>query len=48
MIIKGESGHLYIEDPENYEYLSSLECVGEGRDILSNILILSGKQHLEK
>lgn len=37
-----------MEDPENREYLSSLECVGGGGDVLPNMLILSGKQHLEK
>lgn len=37
-----------MEDPENREYLSSFECVGEGGDVLPNMLILSGKQHLEK
>ncbi len=48
MITKDESGRLYMEDAENREYLSSLEWVGRGGDALPNMLILSGKQHLEK
>ena len=48
MITKDESGRLYMEDPEYYEYLSSIECVDEGRDVLPNMLILSKKHHLEK
>ena len=48
VITKNELGRLYMEDPENREYLSSLECVGGGGDVLPNMLILSGKQHLEK
>ena len=39
---------MYMEDPKNREYLISLECVGGGGDVLPNMLILSGKQHLEK
>lgn len=35
-----------MEELENREYLSSLKCVGGG-DVLPNMLILSGKQHLE-
>ncbi len=48
MITKDESGRLYMEDLENCEYLSSLECVGRGGDVLPNMLILIGKQHLKK
>lgn len=39
---------MYIEDPDNREYITSVECVGGGGDVLPNMLILSGKQHLEK
>lgn len=48
VIAKNEPGRLYMEDPENREYLSSLECIGGRGDAIPNILILSGKQHLEK
>lgn len=44
MIIKDKSGCLYMEDPENYEWLSFLECVGREGDIVPNMLILSRKQ----
>ena len=46
MITKNESGRLYIEYPDNREYLSSLSVLVEGE--IPNMLILSGKQHLEK
>ena len=48
MITKDESGYLYMEDLKNCEYLSSFEYVGGGGDVLPNMLIRSGKQHLEK
>ena len=48
VITKNELGRLYMENPENCEYLSSLECIGRGGDVLPNMLILSGQQHLEK
>ena len=48
MITKNELGRLYMKDPENREYLSFLECIGGRGDALSNMLILSRKQHLEK
>lgn len=48
MIPKDKSGCLYIKDPKNREYLSFLEYVGEGKDIFSNMRILSRKQYLEK
>lgn len=48
MIPKDESGRLYKDDPENREYLSSHKCVVGGGDVLPNMFILSGKQHLEK
>lgn len=35
-------------NPENCEYLSSLECVGGRGDAIPNMLILSEKQRLEK
>ncbi len=37
-----------MEDPENPEYLSSVECVGGRGDVFPIVIILSGKQHLEK
>ena len=37
-----------MEDPDNWEYITSVESVRNREDILSNILILSGKQYLEK
>lgn len=37
-----------MKDLKNCKYLSFLEYVGERGDILSNMLILSEKQHLEK
>lgn len=48
VIIKNESDCLYIKDSKNCEYLSSLEYVGEGRDVFLNMLILSKKQHFKK
>lgn len=34
---------LYIKDPNNYKYITFIEFIGSRRDVLSNILILSGK-----
>lgn len=48
MITKNECGRLYMKDPKNCEYWSSLECVGGRRDVLPNMLIPSEKQHFEK
>lgn len=48
VITEDESPRLYMEGPENREYLSSLECVGGGGDVPLNMLSLSGEQHLEK
>ncbi len=48
MITKDELGRLCMGDPKNREYLSSLECISGRGDVLPNMLILSGKQHLEK
>lgn len=42
------NARLYIENPNNYKYITLVECVGDGGDVISNMLILSGKQHLEK
>lgn len=39
---------MYIEDPNNQEYITSIECVVGGEDVLPNMLILSGKQYLQK
>lgn len=39
---------LYMEDPNNCEYIALVECVGGERNVIPNILILNGKQHLEK
>lgn len=48
MIIKSELDYLYMKNLENCEYLSFFECINRGKNKLSNILILYGKQHLEK
>lgn len=40
--------HLYIKDPNNWEYITLVKYIGDGEDDLSNIQILSEKQHLEK
>lgn len=37
-----------MKDPENCEYLSFFEYINGKRDVLSNMLILSRKQHLKK
>ena len=37
-----------MEDPDNWEYITLIECVGDRGDILSNMLVLSRKQYLEK
>lgn len=37
-----------MENPENFEYLNSLEGVGGRGDAIPNMLILSEKQRLEK
>ena len=37
-----------MEDPDNREYITSVESAGIGGDALPNMLILSGKQYLEK
>lgn len=36
-----------MEDPDNREYITLVKCVGGKGDILPNMLILNGKQHLE-
>ena len=42
------SARLYMEDPDNQEYITSFEFVGGGGVILPNMLSLSGKYHQEK
>lgn len=37
-----------MEDLDNWEYITLVKCVRGKRDVLSNMLILSKKQHLEK
>ena len=37
-----------MEDPDNWEYITLVKCVGGKGDVLPNMLILSGKQHLEE
>lgn len=37
-----------MEDPNDREYSTSVECVGGGGDLIPNMLILSEKQQLEK
>ena len=37
-----------MKDPDNWEYITSIECIGDRGDILPNMLILSRKQHLKK
>ena len=37
-----------MEDPDNREYIILIEYVGGGGDVLPNMLILNGKQYLEK
>lgn len=39
---------MYLKYPNNWEYITSIKCVGVGRDILPNMLILNGKQHFKK
>ena len=44
VITKDDSNaRLYMEDPNNREYITSVECVGGGGDVIPNMLILSGK-----
>lgn len=44
----GTSTRLNLEDPNNWDYITSVECVGGGGDVIPNMLILSEKQHLKK
>ena len=37
-----------MEDPNNREYITSVEYVSGRGDVIPNMLILSGKQHLKK
>lgn len=47
VIIKNDtSTRLYLEDSENQEYITLVECVGGDGDVIPNMLILSAKQHL--
>lgn len=39
---------LYMKNPNNQKYIISVEYIGSGGDVILNILILSGKQYLEK
>lgn len=48
VVIKDDTSiRLYVEDPDNQEYIT-LECVGDDGDVIPNMLILSAKQHLEE
>lgn len=42
------NARLYMKDPNNWEYIKSIEYVSSEGDVIPNILILSGKQYLEK
>ena len=48
VITKEEKARLILEDAENRDFISSLECVGGDGSVIPNMIILSGKNHLEK
>ncbi len=48
VITKEEKAHVVLEDPDNRDLISSLECFGGDGSVIPSIIILSGKSHLEK
>ena len=48
VITKEEKARVVLEDPKNRDFISSLECVGGDGSVIPNMIILSGKSHLEK
>lgn len=39
---------MYIEDSDNREYITLVECIGGRGDVLPSMLMLNGKQYREK
>lgn len=37
-----------MKDPNNYKYITSIKCMGDGEDVIPNMLIFNRKQYLEK
>lgn len=48
IITKEEKARVVLEDPENRDFISSIECVSSDGLVIPNMIILSGKSHLEK
>lgn len=48
VITKEEKARVVLENPENRDFISSLECVSGDGSVIPNMIILSGKSHLEK
>ncbi len=48
VITKEEKARVFLEDPENRDFISSIECMSGDGSVISNMIILSGKSHLEK
>lgn len=45
--MKYRSIRLYIKDPDNLKYIILIQYVSNKENVLINMLILNGKQHLE-
>lgn len=48
VITKEDKARLVLEDPENRDFISSIECVSGNGSVIPNMIILSGKSRLEK
>ena len=48
VIIKDENGRLFMADPDNRESITAVEAIQSGGEDIPPMIILSGKQHLEK
>ena len=48
VITKEEKARVVLENSGNRDFISSLECVDGDGSVISNMIILSGKSHLEK
>ena len=48
VITKEDKARVVLEDPENRDFISSIECVSGDGSVIPNMIILSRKSHLEK
>lgn len=48
VITKEKKARVILEDLENRDFISSIECMSSDRSVKPNMIILSEKSHLEK